>query len=273
MVAAQNTVAETFSLKAVPRETLALGLAGTLPYLATSLSTMYLAWDLNATASSSSFINSLMVSHETASHWLHLLEPIQLGYGAIIISFLGAVHWGLEFAEKSPSRPRTNFRHGLGVLAPAVAWPTLLLPVEWALVGQFAAFAGLYFADSRATVRGWAPPWYATYRFVLTLVVGSAIFVSIVGRTKIGQSKESAAARLKEQTATRNAEPAEGWEKLEMVEKENEAIKKREEEQKKKDKRKKEAENKVESKDGDEGLKDKTSEVKTSEGKKAEGGS
>ncbi len=34
-----------------------------------------------------------MVSHETAQQWLEMLEPIQLGYGAVIISFLGAVHW------------------------------------------------------------------------------------------------------------------------------------------------------------------------------------
>lgn len=34
-----------------------------------------------------------MVSHEQAEHYLHLLEPIQVGYGAVIISFLGAIHW------------------------------------------------------------------------------------------------------------------------------------------------------------------------------------
>lgn len=35
---------------------------------------------------------------ETAAHWLAVLQPIQVGYGAVLLSFLGAIHWGLEFA-------------------------------------------------------------------------------------------------------------------------------------------------------------------------------
>jgi len=194
---------------------------------------MYLTWDLNTTLPTSSKIfNSLSVSHDTAAQWLQLLEPIQLGYGAIIISFLGAVHWGLEFAERTPSSPRTNFRYGVGVLAPAMAWPTLFLPVEWALLGQFAAFVALYFADARAATRGWAPPWYATYRFVLTLVVGMALFVSLVGRAKIGKDKESSTARLQERS-TKGAEPYEAWAKIEQEEKEKEAIRKKKEAERK----------------------------------------
>jgi hypothetical protein len=87
-------VKETFELNSVPREPYALGLAGTLPYLATSLSTVYLSWNLGQQwPTSSTFVNSFMVSHETAQRWLSMLEPIQLGYGAVIISFLGAIHW------------------------------------------------------------------------------------------------------------------------------------------------------------------------------------
>ena len=59
------------------------------------------------------------------------------------------------------------------------------MPVEYALITQFVAFNFLYFADTRATVRGWAPPWYATYRFVLTFVVGASIVVSLIGRGQI----------------------------------------------------------------------------------------
>jgi len=43
----------------------------------------------------------------------------------------------------------------------------------------------LYFADASAVVRGWAPHWYATYRFVLTFVVGASIVVSLIGRGQI----------------------------------------------------------------------------------------
>jgi hypothetical protein len=72
-----------------------------------------------------------------------------------------------------------------GVIAPAVAWPTMFMPVEYALITQFFAFNFLYFADARATVRGWFPPWYSIYRFVLTFFVGASIVVSLVGRGRI----------------------------------------------------------------------------------------
>ena len=35
---------------------------------------------------------------QTAQHWLDILQPLQIGYGAVLLSFLGAIHWGLEFA-------------------------------------------------------------------------------------------------------------------------------------------------------------------------------
>jgi hypothetical protein len=73
----------------------------------------------------------------------------------------------------------------IGVLAPAVAWPSVLLPVQYALIAQFLAFNFLYYADSRACRRGWAPPWYGTYRFVLTFIVGAAIVVSLIGRGEL----------------------------------------------------------------------------------------
>ncbi|KAI0376423.1 hypothetical protein F5Y04DRAFT_266537 [Hypomontagnella monticulosa] len=185
-----ETVKETFALSSVPREPYFLGLAGTFPYLATSISTVYLSWDLSTEwPSTSSFVNNILISHDTARHLLSVIEPIQLGYGAIIISFLGAVHWGMEYTEKVPNPERTRFRYGLGVLASVIAWPTLFMPMDFALTSQFAAFVMLYFADSRATVRAWAPSWYGTYRFVLTAVVGAAIVISLIGRMKVGDAK------------------------------------------------------------------------------------
>lgn len=66
-----------------------------------------------------------------------------------------------------------------------MAWPTLLLPIEYALISQFLAFNFLYYSDARAAVRGWAPSWYGMYRFVLTFVVGASIVASLIGREQI----------------------------------------------------------------------------------------
>ena len=72
-----------------------------------------------------------------------------------------------------------------GVIPPAIAWPTILFPVEYALITQFLAFTFLYFNDAKTVMRGWSPGWYSTYRFVLTFIVGASIVVSLVGRGQI----------------------------------------------------------------------------------------
>lgn len=71
------------------------------------------------------------------------------------------------------------------MIAPAVAWPTLLLPIEYALISQFFAFTFLYYNDARAATRGRAPHWYGMYRFVLTFIVGASIVASLIGREQI----------------------------------------------------------------------------------------
>lgn len=239
----------------------------------TSLSTVYLSWNLNTMwPTENQFLNSFMVSHQTAAEFLQHLEPVQLGYGAVIISFLGAIHWGLELAEKTPLKPRTNFRFAMGVLAPAFAWPTLLLPVEWALTGQFAAFVALYFADARATTLGWAPQWYGTYRWVLTAIVGGAIVVSLIGRFKVGdEGRRLSSKKLKEtmQKSTVNAEPYQNWAKKEEEEKKKVREQKRKEEEQKK-KEEEERKKKEKEQGGDkEGKKDEGKDDK--EGKKDDG--
>lgn len=100
-----------------------------------------------------------------------------------IISFLGAIHWGLEWAGYGGHQGYP--RYAIGVVSTALAWPTILLPAEYALISQFLIFNFLYYSDSRATKRGWAPSWYAVYRFVLTFIVGSSIVISLIGRGQI----------------------------------------------------------------------------------------
>ncbi|KAF5026481.1 hypothetical protein F66182_1429 [Fusarium sp. NRRL 66182] len=178
-----KVIKETFTLNEVPKEALYFGLAGVVPYLLTSLNTCYLAWEINNNVINGS---GFLLSGETASFLLHLTEPIQVGYGAVILSFLGAIHWGLEWAGYGGTH---GFRrYATGVIAPAVAWPTLLLPIEHALITQFLAFTFLYYNDARAASRGLAPHWYGMYRFVLTFIVGASIVATLIGRERISQS-------------------------------------------------------------------------------------
>ena len=65
----------------MPKEALYVGLAGVLPYLATSLTTVYLALDIQYAAIHG---QGILLSGEVAESLLHLIEPIQLGYGASV---------------------------------------------------------------------------------------------------------------------------------------------------------------------------------------------
>jgi hypothetical protein len=78
-----ETIRETFSLKDVPKESLYIGAAGVLPYAATSLSTVYLAFDINHAHDHGS---GYLFSPETAHQLLDLVTPIQIGYGAVVSS-------------------------------------------------------------------------------------------------------------------------------------------------------------------------------------------
>jgi hypothetical protein len=77
----QNTIKETFSLASVPREAMYVGLAGVVPYLLTSLTTVYLSFDIQYAATHG---QGFFMSGELAESLLHIIEPIQLGYGASV---------------------------------------------------------------------------------------------------------------------------------------------------------------------------------------------
>lgn len=116
-------------------------------------------------------------------------ELLQIQYGAIIISFLGAIHWGFEVRlwstglgifRDSPLRSLTlerllydsqwakfggvqgNPRYLIGVVPVMAGWGSLLISGQLALVAQWATFFAQWYVDQRTTSKGWAPKWYAT---------------------------------------------------------------------------------------------------------------
>lgn len=58
-----------------------MGLAGVVPYLATSLSTVYLSFDIQYAANHG---KGFLIDGATAEQLLHIIEPLQLGYGASV---------------------------------------------------------------------------------------------------------------------------------------------------------------------------------------------
>lgn len=91
-----------------------------------------------------------------------------LGYSAVILSFMGAVHWGLAMAEPryAPARAMS-----LSVMPALLAWLALALPPPAAAVVFALGFGGVYMIDEAARRRGHAPAWYRRLRLPLTAVV------------------------------------------------------------------------------------------------------
>lgn len=81
MLPCQQTIRDTFDLSEVPKHAYYIGFAGVLPYLATSISTVFCAEEITRAAETGS---GLLFQEETAYLLLQVLEPLQVGYGAVV---------------------------------------------------------------------------------------------------------------------------------------------------------------------------------------------
>ncbi|GJE90793.1 DUF3429 domain-containing protein [Phanerochaete sordida] len=160
----------------VPQPYVVMGLAGALPYLGSTLTTIYLARQAGeaATAAISSIDPGVAITV------LHQALDIQTTYGAVLLSFLGALHWGFEFAGYGGQKGYSRLL--LGASPVVWGWATLALDPMNALIAQWVGFTGLWYADLKVTGNGWAPKWYSQYRFYLSILVGTCI-IGTLGAT------------------------------------------------------------------------------------------
>jgi hypothetical protein len=93
--------------------------------------------------------------------------PLLLGYGAIILGFMGAVWWGVAMAQGG-SEPRL---YAISVLPALAAFAALLAPLRIGLWLLAAGFAALLLFDLAQVRRGAAPSWYGALRVKLTACV------------------------------------------------------------------------------------------------------
>ncbi|KAF9449583.1 hypothetical protein P691DRAFT_702925 [Macrolepiota fuliginosa MF-IS2] len=165
----------TKNLHAVPTPILMLGLAGGIPYVGASITTVYLAYEANLA------IHGVAIGIDpgVALTVLDQALNLQVTYGSVMLSFLGALHWGMEIAGYGGQKGYA--RLALGTAPMLIAWSTLGMQPTIALVTQWVGFTGLWLADSKATTAGWTPKWYSQYRFYLSILVGTCIIGSLAG--------------------------------------------------------------------------------------------
>lgn len=150
---------------AIPKPALILGLAGLLPFILGALG----GW-LADPARAGFALNAM------------------LGYGAVILSFLGGVHWGRALAPD---------------LAPRPPWPLMLWSVTPSLLAWGAMFTGAiyavlvlyivsytiaFFVDLKAVRVGMFPAWYGSLRKILSIGVLASLFVALWAAVDAGRT-------------------------------------------------------------------------------------
>lgn len=97
-------------------------------------------------------------------------------YGAIILSFLGGIHWGMAIIRQSKNE-QVNLKRTLivSVIPSLAAWSFLFLPERKSLIMLAGAMTLMLLFDLRVSRAGQAPPWYPTLRIPLSCVVISAL--------------------------------------------------------------------------------------------------
>lgn len=108
----------------VPHAAGVLGFAGALPFVALT---------------GSSFYDNVNVS-------LQSIEILRL-YGALILSFLGGIHWGLALAAPALSRAACWRRYGVSLVPARGGWAAMLLPTYRGLIALALGFAILLVYD------------------------------------------------------------------------------------------------------------------------------
>jgi hypothetical protein len=89
-------------------------------------------------------------------------------YGAVILSFVGAVHWGIALTRTDlPDRHRTA-AWGWSVVPALLAWLSLLVAPVAAAVLLVVGFVAQYLQDRRLARRSSVPAWYLPLRLRLT---------------------------------------------------------------------------------------------------------
>ncbi|KAK3235150.1 hypothetical protein CYMTET_54634 [Cymbomonas tetramitiformis] len=136
----------------VPPVALGLGFAGAIPFIG-----------LTAPFAAVLPLPEIMAGNEAL--W-------QTTYGAVILSFLGGVHWGACLSGSSPTRLLWSVTPSL------LAWPACMLPASSATASLALSFLMAHAVDMTYARRGLLPPWYAALRWPLTTLATCSLLTT-----------------------------------------------------------------------------------------------
>ena len=131
-----------------PVPAIVLGAAGLIPFLFLS--------------------GALLVDADFASK---IARQALMAYSIAILSFMGAVHWGLAMEDQSLPGIQLWRRYTVSIIPPLAATATIFIPASFQFVWLGVCFVCLLVYDLFAVSRAEAPQWYPRLRWPLTLIV------------------------------------------------------------------------------------------------------
>jgi len=155
---------ETWTQKRIPQSAAALGYAGAIPFIITSLLSWFPDPDITRT-----------------------MITMLIGFSVVMLSFMGGVRWGIATSlEGGPTFPQLT----IAIVPAAVSWMALMLGSDVVNLGEhlptvqlglmIVAFLLLLLSDLQITRAGEAPDWYPGLRIPLTLLVEAALIAALI---------------------------------------------------------------------------------------------
>jgi hypothetical protein len=100
-------------------------------------------------------------------------EAAFLGYGAVILSFMGGVRWGRALSIEEPARAAEQMI--LSVAPSLAAWLALLIDRPWSLLLLLTCFAVQAAWDLSSARNGLLPRWFGRLRLTISVIVIASI--------------------------------------------------------------------------------------------------
>ena len=108
-----------------------------------------------------------------------------IGYGAVILSFVGALHWAFAMTLPDLTEQQRTARFAWSVVPALLAWPALLVDATMASFLLVPGSVAHYLQDRRLVRSQSLPDWFLPLRFRLTSV--ACLCLSVVGVLSLGQ--------------------------------------------------------------------------------------
>ncbi len=146
----------------------------------TNAMTRRLAWILAATGILPFFAHALFVWVAPMSETAGLIRS-QVHYAGAILTFVGALHWGVAIAGGEAFAPRAGVQLVWSVIPALYAWVLTLYPLAVAVPGLlFFGLAGALVVDLLLYRRQPALRWFVQLRLVISLVAVACVGASWV---------------------------------------------------------------------------------------------